>query len=343
MSKWTRCAVVEMQEDSMLAESRGKKFYLRKHKGWNLEFNGESPKYSESADDEGMSWFPGYAVDQLTGERLNIVFGEDSYLSSDNGKDMIWNPSAPTGNNGFNPFDNSIVFGGKHFVYVMTSRYDSCKSFVTNARKASSANSFLKTAYANMQWVGVPMRNPLVPYRSLKDGLIPTTTRLRFRVEKPYAPYAAVDSTSSFAKPGTTVKAGEATNPYYTFTTADMAKTSLADNPKGSEFIDRIYAVPNPYYGYSGYEKAGSRFDTKVRIINLPAKATVAIYTLDGVLVKTLTKSDPGVSYLDWDVRNAVGLPVASGMYLMHVKAEGIGEKVIKWFGSLRPLDVTQY
>ncbi len=343
MSKWTRCAVVEMQEDSMLAENRGKKFYMRKHKGWNLEFNGDSPKYSESTDDEGMSWFPGYAIDQLTGERLNIVFGEDSYLSSDNGRDMIWNPSAPAGINGFNPFDNSIVFGGKHFVYVMTSRYDSCKNFVTNARKASSANGFLKTAYANSQWVGVPMRNPLIQYRSLKDGLIPTTTRLRFRVEKPYAPYAAVDSTTAFAKPGTTITAGQATNPYYTFTTADMAKTSLADNPKGSEFIDRIYAVPNPYYGYSGYEKAGSRFDTKVRIINLPAKATVAIYTLDGVLVKTLTKSDPGVSYIDWDVRNSVGLPIASGMYLMHVKAEGIGEKVIKWFGSLRPLDVTQY
>ena len=41
----------------------------------------------------GMSWFPGYAIDVGTGERLNMAFGEDSWLGADNGKDMIFNPS----------------------------------------------------------------------------------------------------------------------------------------------------------------------------------------------------------------------------------------------------------
>lgn len=343
-SKWTRCAVIETQEDTMLAENRGKKFYLRKHKGWNLDINADgSPKYSESTDDEGMSWFPGYAVDQVTGERLNIVFGEDSYLATDNGNDMIWNPTAPTGSNGFNPFDFSIVFGGKHYVYVLTTKYDSDKVFVSNVKKALPSNAFLRTAYSNFQWVGIPLRNPAIKYLSLKDGLIPTKTTLRFRVDKPYAPFMAVDSTSAFAKAGTVVKPGEATNPYYTFTTKEMAKTELTDNPNKGGLVDSIVAVPNPYYGYSGYEKPGSRFDTRIRIIRLPARASINIYTLDGVLVRSLSKSDPGVSYMDWDLRNSAGLPIASGMYLIHVKAEGIGEKVIKWFGSLRPLDVTQY
>lgn len=345
-SLWTRCAVVETQEDSFLAEGKAKKFFLRKHKGWNLDItaDGSAPLYSESADDEGLSWFPGYAVDQLSGERLNIVFGEDSYLSSDQGNDMIWNPAAPKGSNGFNPFDGSIEFGGKQYVYILNTKYDSDKVFVSNIRKVTSSNPApLKTAYTAMQWVGIPLRNPLIPYRSLKDGLIPTTTRLRFRVDKPYAPYAAVDPTSAFAKAGTTVKAGEESNPYYTFSTKDVAKSELTDTTNRNALLDKILAVPNPYYGYSGYEKAGSRYDTKIRIINLPAKAAVNIYTLDGILVRSLSKSDAGVSYLDWDIRNTVGLPIASGMYLIHVKAEGIGEKVIKWFGSLRPLDVTQY
>ena len=37
----------------------------------------------------GMGWFPGYAIDLGTGERLNMAFGEDSWLSADNGKDML--------------------------------------------------------------------------------------------------------------------------------------------------------------------------------------------------------------------------------------------------------------
>jgi len=54
-------------------------------------------------------------------------------------------------------------------------------------------------------------------------------------------------------------------------------------------------------------------------------------------------KNDPNLPYLDWDVKNSAGLPIASGMYLMDVKANGIGEKVIKWFGAMRPIDVTTY
>lgn len=344
-SKWTRCVVIEMQEDSLLSENKGKKFYWRKHKGWNLELNGDNaPKYSESSDDEGMSWFPGYAIDQVTGERLNIVFGEDSYLSTDNGNDMIWNPSAPKGTNGFNPFDNSIVFGGRHYTYVLTSRYDSCKAFLTSLKKAAAGTSTEhRKAYLPFQWVGIPLRNPEVPFKSLKDGLIPTTTRLRFRVDKPYAPFTAVDPASGFAKPGTTIFPGEETNPYYTFSTKDLTKSIRKGDAAIDSMMDRIVAVPNPYYGYSGYEKAGSRFDTRIRIINLPAKVSVNVYTLDGVLVRSLSKSDPNVPYLDWDLRNSAGLPIASGMYLIHVNAEGRGEKVIKWFGALRPLDVTQY
>ena len=39
----------------------------------------------------GMGWFPGYAIDTQTGERLNMAFGEDSGIAADNGKDMRWN------------------------------------------------------------------------------------------------------------------------------------------------------------------------------------------------------------------------------------------------------------
>ena len=40
-----------------------------------------------------MGWFPGYAIDLTTGERLNMAYGEDSWLGNHGGNDMIWNPS----------------------------------------------------------------------------------------------------------------------------------------------------------------------------------------------------------------------------------------------------------
>ena len=333
MSKWTRCAVVEEQEDPALSQGGASKFYLRKHASWGLDkgINASgSPVYSDT--DMGMSWFPGYAIDEGTGKRLDIVFGEDSYLSSDNGSDMLWNPTSTI----FNFYDNSIVFGGKHFVYIMSTAYDSDKAFVSLAKQASVTNNDLKAAYTPMQWVGVPTLNPSIPFLPLSKGVIPTTTRLRFRVDRPFAPYAAADTLNL----SPAALAGTPSNPYYSFSTKGLEVSSRAEVGNTKNLLSRIYAVPNPYYGYSGYEN--NRFDTKVRIINLPQKATIYIYSLDGSLIRTLTKDD-NTSYIDWDVHNTVGLPIASGMYLMDVQAVGIGETVLKWFGAMRPIDVTSY
>ena len=107
--------------------------------------------------------------------------------------------------------------------------------------------------------------------------------------------------------------------------------------------LNLIGVVPNPYFGYSGYET--SRFDTKVRIINLPQQATIYIYSLDGALVRTLTKDDAN-SYVDWNIQNSARFATMCcqwNMYLMDVKAVGIGEVVLKWFGAERPIDVTTY
>ena len=64
----------------------------------------------------GMSWFPGYAIDVGTGERLNMAFGEDSWLGADNGNDMIFNPSdrIRSGGGGF----GTVYAGGQHWIYV---------------------------------------------------------------------------------------------------------------------------------------------------------------------------------------------------------------------------------
>ena len=95
--------------------------------------------------------------------------------------------------------------------------------------------------------------------------------------------------------------------------------------------------MPNPYYGYSEYEN--NRLDTRVKITNLPERCTVKIYTVNGKLVKTFKKDSP-ITSLDWDLNNHKGVPVAGGIYLIHVEVPGIGERVLKFFGGMRQIDL---
>jgi hypothetical protein len=144
-------------------------------------------------------------------------------------------------------------------------------------------------------------------------------------------------------------------NPYYNFGTGD-----LANDPNNTEAatsaLDLVNVVPNPYYAYSGYET--SQLDTRVKITNLPPKCDVTIFTMNGTIVRKFRRDvqkdnssgivyDPAVpnesTSIDWDLKNYKGIPVASGMYLIHIKADGLGEKTLKWFGVLRPIDLDTF
>jgi hypothetical protein len=87
--------------------------------------------------------------------------------------------------------------------------------------------------------------------------------------------------------------------------------------------IDKVRVVPNPYYNRSRYEI--SQFNRIIRFINLPETAAIRIFNLSGQLVRTLQKTDPTTSVLDWDVQTENRLPVASGVYIYHVDAPGVG------------------
>src|SRR5690606_21850948 len=99
------------------------------------------PIYSDDEADRGMSYFPGYAINQETGERLNIIFGEDSWLKEHNGGDMIWNPTTEDVIIDSVTFSTVYpVYGGKHVIYVLKSKYDGCEDF----RAAYNVGSIVK-------------------------------------------------------------------------------------------------------------------------------------------------------------------------------------------------------
>ena len=127
--------------------------------------------------------------------------------------------------------------------------------------------------------------------------------------------------------------------PLYEFSTKSLAATKN-NQPTAMNALDMIRAVPNPYYGYNSYET--SQVENKVKIINLPQKCTISIYNVNGTLIRRFQKDNPQ-SYQDWDIKNEFGITVASGVYIIHINAPGIGEKIVKWFGALRPIDLNSF
>jgi hypothetical protein len=66
-----------------------------------------------------------------------------------------------------------------------------------------------------------------------------------------------------------------------------------------------------------------------VTINHLPKVATIRIFNLAGSLVNTIRKDSPS-QFATWNLTNHKGLPVASGIYLIHVDMGSLGVKILK-------------
>jgi len=343
-TKWTKCIVVEMSEDEFLAQGQVKKHGLRAHASWSnytdIDAQG-NPIYSTT--ETGRSWFPGYAICVETGERMNIVFGEDSYWSKYNGADMIWNPSTAFQNPAASHREiPKYIWGGKHYIYLMESRYSpfvptSKRLYNTVYDQGQKYLDFFKSnpsqfdqMYFWSMCMYVMMAQPYQDLLPLKDGLIPTETKVRIRIEKPYQTYKTA---------GNPVNNNQ---PFYKFSTNSISKENSLD--LGKNAMDKINIVPNPYYAYSSYEK--TQLDNRVKIINLPKKCEISIYTLSGALVRKITKDETDanhVTFWDWDLKNQKGIPVASGLYIIFIDGFELGTKTLKWFGIMKPIDLDTF
>lgn len=346
-SKWTRSLVVEMCPDINLSQGNVARFKPRAAASVDKDGNsaplGSGPSDDPTApnyiSDSSMSWFPGYAINVETGERMNIMFGEDSWLAEDNGRDMLYNPTSSV----VEAVSGKARFGGKHYVYVMnhTSRteagltydfpaYDGCK-YIKNGPKLYEQGTFIydKIWYSTVAWVGIPLA---VDGKEWLDN----DARVRIRISKPYAQY--------YSEPMDSLAVVNSQNghlPMYRFETESVA-TELNDPEKAKTDLDLIQVVPNPYYAYAGgpgYER--NALDNRVKITNLPEQCTISIYNVSGTLIRQLKKDEVKTS-VDWDLKNFAGVPIAGGVYIIHVKSAS-GEKIIKWFGGLRTPDLNVF
>ncbi|WP_027420130.1 T9SS type A sorting domain-containing protein [Crocinitomix catalasitica] len=337
-SKWTRCPVIEInnnpavtEHDDYILEPRGDKSVDKNglaegDPGVNLE-------EANSVDATGMGWFPGYAIDVNTGTRLNMAFSENSWLLGENGNDMIWNPTSSyaeeLGDN-----INDPLFGGMHYVYIFGVDVDGTdapaydqgawlrdKLDLVKYEARSERNSNYRDAWTNCQWVMEPML-------AEDEELLSTDVKISTRINIPYDERTVNGENEGF--------------PMYQFNISNSSR--VADSDKLVSVIDNIKIVPNPYYAYSAYETG--KLDNRVKITNLPERCEVNIFNMQGALVRSYKKDD-AITSLDWDLKNAKNIPIAGGIYLIHIKIEvnedgGVKEyeKVLKWYGVMRQPDL---
>jgi hypothetical protein len=342
--------------------------------GWKNNISGRDKDGNVETDpaSRGMSWFPGYAYDVETGQRLNIFFGENSFYNGaffdenifpgcSTGNDLLFNPtnlrqaSPPSGIPVFgdaNVFLSS-VYGGQHAIYVSGTAYDSCRTIISRytATPAAAQAGFFALRDKMIIWSvmmhmeeGTSMLdNALNP--KINGHVPPNDLTFKLRVKTPYQIYNATRENKGY--------------PLYEFDLSGLAPTKEVKNSMETA-LDMMRIVPNPYYAYSQYEQ--TEVQNVVKITNIPAKCDIKIYGLDGRVVREYKIAqeynaqirngiarigafgsgdieDQISTSVDWDLKNSFGVPVGSGVYLVHVVVPGVGERVLKSFGINRALD----
>ncbi len=121
------------------------------------------------------------------------------------------------------------------------------------------------------------------------------------------------------------------TGDYFQFTISD----ATVDTALAKSELDKIAVVPNPYIGAAEWDLRTveqGRSDRRVQFIHLPVRCTIRIYNVRGELVTTLNHQSVGSDgAMFWDMRTKESLDVAYGVYIYHVDAPGIGEKIGKF------------
>ncbi len=356
-SKWSRCVVVETASPyyfnpgnlggaGFTTVGNSRNFDLRNSPSVGKEDSNGDGIPDEDGDGIGMGWFPGYAIDVETGTRLNIFFGEnsvyrqeyfDAFLPDEHpiGDDMMWNPDDRTTFTLTTPNISILHTSGHHYFYVTRQEYDGCEEL----RERLDPGALFTRKYNvlnDITWAGIPLTDgSLVSYA---EGLIPNDVTIKIRVSNPYQVSEGTGSNDG--------------HPSYRFKIENQAAEDLIDSV-APNLLSAVNVVPNPYLAYSEYEV--SQFTTTVKVTNLPPRCVVTIYSLDGRFIRQYRRdeegipqndrSNPGVLVsqvvpdLEWDLKNSQGIPVASGVYLVHINGYELGERTIKWFGINRKFD----
>jgi hypothetical protein len=173
----------------------------------------------------------------------------------------------------------------------------------------------------------------IVLFKPGATGLTTDTTTWGIVISKP------ADTTNISHAPGDGDVLFIASRRPYTTSDRYTLKTDAAtvSSEKATSLMDQIYVVPNPYVGLSEIEPTNrlpgaTRGERRIYFEHLPSLCTIRIFTINGDLVQTLVH-DVGMQNAReyWNLLNRDGFSVAYGVYIAHIDAPGVGEKILKF------------
>ncbi|UCE04866.1 MAG: hypothetical protein JSW07_14740 [bacterium] len=115
-----------------------------------------------------------------------------------------------------------------------------------------------------------------------------------------------------------------------------ITQAAFVDETQEKSDLDRVAVVPNPYVVTASWEPQhffqSGRGQRKIDFIHLPERCTIKIFTMRGYLVDTIIHDAPIFDGSEsWQVLNKDGSEIAYGIYIYHIDAPGVGQKIGKF------------
>lgn len=281
----------------------------------NEKFFGLNPAFSGWGNDsvwqfDFRQWRGGFIKGQQKPSDYKIIFGDlgidtsTQFLVSD--LPRVETPAIPVNFTVINTSENKSI----DFAFIELDNAGGAGIF--SARRGTGLNNSRSDVIVFLE-------------RDLRDTLVPT-----------YAFRAIFDSVRRSPRSGDTAtivlsKLFRADD-VFEFTT----RAQRIDNTKAKNELDKIRVVPNPYVVAAPWEERNpyntGRGPQSLHFNHLPQRCTIRIYTVSGELVATI-EHDSNIldGSAEWNLLTRDNLAVSYGVYIYHIDAPGIGEKVGKF------------
>jgi len=282
----------------------------------------------QRTEDGGTTWeeiLPGTTFNLFgigfTDERNGILISQNGLLFRTNDSGLTW--IEDTSQADFDLYDlfirgSNIWVVGRNNLRMRSN--DSGLSFVTSP----FINRFRSSILPN----GNPIRDEIIFIEDFGTQTNVDTWRVRLNPD--------LRGTSSDPQPGdvlqlVSVKPFTSADEFTFFIGADNV---LAVDPESvKDQLEQIRVVPNPYLvSHLAEPNLPQGHVRQLHFTNLPAQCTIRIFTVSGRLVQTLNvnNSIDNDRYI-WDMLTMDNLELSYGIYIYHVTAPGVGEKVGKF------------